>query len=185
MADRYPTDRFDDIPVGGRIGAHRAPPRRGGGWVRFAWAALATGILVAAGVIGLSLLGPSGDVGLPFVPASASPSESVAPSVAPSLDAAVPITVLNGTTTTGLAGAVGDLLVDRGWGGAAIGIGTRAGADESDIRSTVVYYGDASHEAAAKALVEDLGVGVARQSDRYPESPVTVVLGYDYVLPTP
>ena len=50
-----PRDRFDDVPADlARVGAHRAPARRGRGFVTFAWAALATGALVGAGVLGLS-----------------------------------------------------------------------------------------------------------------------------------
>ena len=49
-------DRFDNLPEGLlRIGAHRAAAKRGRGWIAFAWAALATGILVALGLYGLAI----------------------------------------------------------------------------------------------------------------------------------
>ena len=34
---------MDDLQ---RVGAHRAPKKRGGGWIGFGWAVLATGVLV-------------------------------------------------------------------------------------------------------------------------------------------
>ena len=48
-------DRFDDIPSDiVRVGAHRAPAKRGRVWIRLAWAALATGVLIVGGLYGLS-----------------------------------------------------------------------------------------------------------------------------------
>ena len=136
MAKTHPTDRFDEIPDGlERVGAHRARAAPGRGWVGFAWAALATGVLVLAGVIALALFDDAINIELPFAAdgsASAEPSaepapESTAvpgeepsapPAVVPSLDPEVAITVLNGTATAGLANRVGDALVTGGWCGA-------------------------------------------------------------------
>ncbi|WP_165068253.1 LytR C-terminal domain-containing protein [Marisediminicola senii] len=186
MPTSYPPDRFDTLPDDiARIGAHRAPPAKGRGWIAFAWAALATGILVAIGVVALVLFTnsinfdlPSGDTATsPSAEASEEPAEET---VEPRLDATIPITVLNGTSTSGLAGSAGDRLVEEGWEGAAIGVGNRANADASDIETTVVYYSDAANEAAALALVESLGVGDIRQSTDYPQSPLVVLLGADY-----
>ena len=51
MAQKFPRDRFDSIPHGiDRVGAHRAPARRGAKWIAFGWAALATVVLVAVGI---------------------------------------------------------------------------------------------------------------------------------------
>ena len=60
MAEKYPRDRFDDIPDGiQRVGAHRAPRPKGSGWIAVGWAALAVVVLVAAGIFGLSLVSGS------------------------------------------------------------------------------------------------------------------------------
>lgn len=189
MAKTFPPDRFDSIPEDlTRVGAHRAPPRRGRGWITFAWAALATGILVAGGVIALSLFTDSINIDLPFTPGpaasvDASPTSSVAETAAPQQDPNIAITILNGTGTQGLANTVGDDLVARGWAGAAIGVGSRANAGADDVTSTVVFYSDPINEAAARALVADLGVGEIRFGEEYPASPVTVLLGADYQVP--
>ncbi len=202
MATRYVPDRFDTLPDGiDRVGAHRAPGKSRRGWVGFAWAALATGLLVGAGILGLSLFSDS--INLPFTEAGSGggvaeplPSESVPETAAPVLNPDVSITVLNGTTTPLLANTVGDSLVAGGWCGAT-GVdevadgpcagrsaeGARLNAATQDVESTVVYYRDAADEGAARALVESLGAGDAQLSDVYPESPITVVIGADYTVP--
>ena len=192
MATRTPTDRFDDLPDGlDRVGSHRAPERRGRSWIALAWAALATGLLVGAGVVGLSLFTDSiRNIELPFSSSTgtaatpdAAPSEDAAPSVTPAIDSALPITVLNGTATEGLANDVGNLLESEGWNGAALGVGSRSSAATTDVATTVVFFLDAASEGAALALVDSLGVGEIRLSQEYPSSPVTVLLGADYALP--
>lgn len=201
MATRYVPDRFDTLSDGiDRVGAHRAPATSGRGWVGFAWAALATGLLVGGGILGLSLFTDS--INLPFTDALGGdtaqplPDETVPETVAPVQNPDVSISVLNGTTTQGLANAVGDTLVAGGWCGAT-GVnevtdgpcvgrsseGSRANAATQDISATVVYYRDAVDESAARALVESLGVGEVQLSDVYPQSPITVVVGADYTSP--
>ncbi|WP_349897696.1 LytR C-terminal domain-containing protein [Parafrigoribacterium soli] len=164
-----------------RVGAHRAPARNGRGWIAFGWAAVATLVLIVAGLYALSTLTP-GRIHLPFEAQSASPSASATPkaaaTAAPKLDPTVPITVLNGTTTQGLATKVGDYLVAQGWTGAGP-LGTRANASESTIAKTVVYYKDAADEGAARALVKTLAVGEIRLSTDFNDR-ITVVLGSDY-----
>ncbi|MES2094544.1 MAG: LytR C-terminal domain-containing protein [Actinomycetota bacterium] len=182
-----PTDRFDSVPDDLlRTGAHRAAPRRGRGWIAFAWAALATGVLFAAGLFGLAVI--RGTIELPFAApsASASPRPSVIPTpttLPAKIDPALAITVLNGTPTKGLASAVGDNLVKQGWTGASSTIGSRTNAGSTDVATTVVYYTDAANEPAARAMLLSLKVGAIRLSTAYPGSPITVVLGRDYVLP--
>lgn len=191
METAPPTDRFDDIPEDlDRVGAHRAPVKRGRGWIAFAWAALATGVLVLAGVLGLAAFSDSISIDLPFESSASAPAEDTgateeAPveTVEPALDPTVAISVLNGTANVGLAGVVGDSLVEAGWGGAAADVGTRANAATDDVATTVVYYQSAEQEAAALALVQSLGVGEIRLSQDYPSSPITVLIGADYPLP--
>ena len=187
MATHFPPDRFDSIPDDvGRVGAHRGPIPARRKWVLFAWAALATGLLVLGGVAGLALISDSIKFDLPFEQgaASAEPSASEPAAVTPQLDPEIPITVLNGTTTAGLAGRVGDFLEAQGWDGAAIGIGARSTAASQDVAETVVVYSDPANEAAALALVETLGIGAPLLGDEYPTSPMTVVVGTDFDFPT-
>jgi hypothetical protein len=178
----FPKDRFDSVPEDLlRVGAHRAPARKGGGWLAFAWAALATLVLIAAGLYGLSAL--KGSLQLPFVQASQTPTASATPkptpTASPKLDATAPITVLNGTKTVGLATTVGDYLVKQGWTGAGTDLGTRANASSNTIDKTLVYYTTPEAEAAARALVQTLGVGDVRLSDSFNDR-LTIVLGSDY-----
>lgn len=109
MANK-PTDRFDSVPDDLlRTGAHRAAPKRGRGWFAFAWAALATGVLVAAGLFGLAVI--RGTINLPSAThnssatatARPSPTPSPTPTIEAKIDPTLAITVLNGTKTKGLA----------------------------------------------------------------------------------
>jgi hypothetical protein len=182
-----PTDRFDSVPDDLlRTGAHRSAPKKGRGWIAFAWAALATGVLVAAGLFGLAVI--RGTINVPFAapsaPASLKPTPTpTTPAIQAKIDPSLPITVLNGTTTKGLATAAGNDLVKQGWTGASEQIGSRTNAGATNITKTVVYYGDAANEAAARAMVLSLKIGEIRLSPAYPGSKITVVLGSDYVLP--
>ena len=210
MAKTFPTDRFDSIPSDlTRVGAHRAVPKRGRGWIAFAWAALATGILVAAGVIALTLFTNSLNFTLPFASfgggasasgiatgtgtgtdtgtsdgPSASPSPSVVETADPVLDPKIQIAVLNGTKTPRLANTVGDSLVAAGWGGAAIGVGSRGTAASDTVKTTVVYYSDVANEGAARALLQHLKVGTIKFGTEYPSSAITILLGADYKTTT-
>jgi len=187
----YPRDRFDQHPDDlKRIGAHRGPKKKGRGWIGFAWALLATGILVFGGLYGLSKY-VGIDVGLPFFQAEVTPTPTPTPTptMDPVLDPAtidparsIRTTVLNGTTTVGLQDTVGDALAAAGWT-----IDTKLNASESDIEKTTVYYSDPLNEDVARGLVVALGVGEIRlvTADTFPGTPVTIVLGADYPGVTP
>lgn len=180
----FPKDRFDELPEDlQRVGAHRAPARRGRGWIGFGWSVLATLVLVVSGVFALSVINE--DFRLPFLQAeeeepSIAPIPSEEPQAEPTQDPSVSITVLNGTPMAGLATTVGDQLVELGWTGASLGTGSRANAADRDIDDTIVYYSDPELEGVARGLVIDLGVGEVRLSNDYPNSPITIVLGADY-----
>lgn len=184
-----PKDRFDSVPDDLlRTGAHRGAPKKGRGWITFSWAALATVVLVAAGLVALALTtGKSTD--LPFFNSpSASPSSTTttptpSPTATAAINPTIAIQVLNGTPTNGLATAVGDNLVEKGWGGASPEIGNRADASTHDLKTTDVYYSDPANEGAARALAAELKADSVKLSTAYPTSPITVVLGSDYVLP--
>lgn len=184
----FPNDRFDDIPEDlVRVGAHRTPPRRGRGWVMFAWAALATGILVVGGLYGLSRFDPSIDFALPVFDGGEEPgpSSSPTPSATPVTDpSTVPpelglsLSVFNGTPTDGLQDAVADQLAAAGWPDPV-----RANAVDRDETVTTIYYWSTDFEGIALGLRELLGVGNPVLSDAFPGAPVTIVLGTDYAPP--
>ncbi|WP_166877556.1 LytR C-terminal domain-containing protein [Salinibacterium sp. ZJ450] len=185
---RLPTDQFDELPDDlYRVGAHRAAPRKGRGWIVVVWAALACVLLTAAGLFGLSQLG--GSVSLPGLSAQEAPDEAPAaegeaqadPVTDPStIDAStISITVLNGTATSGLANDVGDQLEEAGWP-----IGSRTNTAESNVEKTTVYYGAAENEGIARGLAQALGATEVSLSDAFPGAPITIVLGSDYTPPT-
>lgn len=185
MATTYKKDRFDEVPDDLlRVGAHRSPRRRGSGWVAFAWAVLATLVLVALGAVWI--LGIDKNINLGFGGAAASPSASASavpsttPTVAPTLDPDLSVIVLNGTATAGLAGDVTSTLKDAGWS-----VDTPTNADSSDVTKTVVYYSKASLEGAAKGVAGSLKSVTIKLSQDYAESAddLTVVIGSDYPLP--
>lgn len=192
MATSFQHDRFDELPDDlQRVGAHRVPRKPGRRWVGFAWAALATVVLVGAGVVGLMVLNGQLDAGSDTsagAPSASAPAATegeapvdAPPPVEPIVDPALAVTVLNGTPTTGVAGAVGDLLTEAGWT-----VATRSNAATEDFTTTTVYYGDPALEAAAKGIVLSLPNATIAQSDDFAElgsASLVVVVGSDYVLP--
>ncbi len=180
MAEKTEHDQFDDLAPGlDRRGVHRAPKRRGAGFVPFAWAALATGVLVVGGVGTLIVTSDSismkdfeGIFALPTATASATPRVTPAPTI----DPASVVNVLNATETTGLATEVGDQLAGEGWT-----IGAKSNASEL-AEKTYIYYGNPSLEGAARGLAKSLGYGEIKLTDAYIESSaqLTLVIGADY-----
>lgn len=184
----YTPDRFDEIPASlGRVGAHRAPAPRGRRWIVVAWAALASGVLVVAGLYGLSLISdrvtfplPGLDTAepMPTPSESASAPASVEPITDPALaelPAGFTITVLNGTEVDGLGAAARDLLAAPGWP-----VGTVTAAAQTDLAETVVYYSDPALEGVAAGMASLLGAGVIELSDAFPGAPITIALGADF-----
>lgn len=182
----FPPDRYDEVPVDlKRVGAHRAPRRRGRGAIAFAWAALATGLLVVAGLYGLSRVNPSISFELPNfgggAEAAASPAPTVSPAAPVTDPASVPkalklaISILNGTATENLQNVAGDAIKEAGWPDPS-----RNPASTTDIASTTIYYTSADYEGIARGLLQLLGVdGKVALTDKY-ANPVTIVLGADY-----
>lgn len=182
----FPPDQFDDIPTDlARVGAHRAPARRGLGWIRFGWAVLATAVLVVAGLFGLSLMNPNFKLDLPF---AGGPSQSAGPtfSATPTAEAVtdptkvdpklnLSISVLNASKSDGAQDKAGDAIKAAGWPDPA-----RANATVRSEKTTVVYYSSSAFEGIARGMVVLLGVGAIQLSDAYPGAPVTIVLGDDY-----
>ncbi|HYI34017.1 MAG TPA: LytR C-terminal domain-containing protein [Glaciibacter sp.] len=192
MPNRYPKDRFDDLPRKlDRVGAHRAAAAKRSGWVALWWALAATILLVAGGVVGLFLLNerldfalPSGETPRPSASATPpatpapSPTPTSIPTPEPTIDPALSITVLNGTPGVGVAGGVAELLAAEGWT-----VGATADASSEDVPETVVYYADASLEGAARGVAGSVpGSDILLSSD-FADSgaDLTVVIGNDYV----
>jgi len=199
---KLPADSFDSLPKGStRTGAHRGPRRAGRGWIALAWAALVTGLLVGAGVIGLfvindriqftDLIGGGASTGATETP-------TPTPTITPVVDAALSVTVLNGTATAGLAADVGQAMRDAGWAGVA----SLANASSTNFPTTTVYYLDAANEAAATGLANSLyakaqsdatanGITLGATafrielSQQFPGAALTAVLGTDFLSETP
>ncbi|MGV8857817.1 LytR C-terminal domain-containing protein [Rhodoglobus sp.] len=183
----YPKDRFDEQPDDiERVGAHRGPKRRGGGWIGLAWALLATGILVFGGLFALSQY-LDDDLGIPLFAspeepaATPEPIETVEPLTDPTtIDPARALTIdiLNGTPETGVQTSLLDELTAVGWP-----MGSAAPASQRDIEDTYVYYSNPDDEDVAAGLINALGIGEIRliEADVFPAAQLTIVLGTDYL----
>ena len=172
-----PRDRFDDVPADlARVGAHRAPARRGRGLATFGWAALATGVLVGAGVLGLSVI----ERGVATTGGGTTSSSSSAAAAVPAatIDPNASVVVLNATKTSGLAASAAATAKSDGWK-----VGSTANADTQDVKVSTVYYGAKSAQGAALGLAKSLGIGRTQQSTRFDvqgRTRLTVVLGSDF-----
>lgn len=186
---RYPHDRYDDAPANlNRVGAHRAPPKKGRGLVVFAWAALSTGVLVLGGLWAVSLVDDSVSFDLPglstpIATPGATNDSAAAPTAEPVTDPAtidparlISITVLNGTSVDRQQDVAGAQLSKGGWP-----VGSLTLASTSDIATTTVYYNNPLDEDVARGVVLALGVGDVVESTAFVGAPITVVLGADYV----
>jgi hypothetical protein len=182
----FPQDQFDVVPAElKRVGAHRAPRPKGRGAIAFAWAALATGILVVGGLYGLSRVNPDITFALPDFGGGGDPAatpSSTASSVPPVTDPTtvdpdldLSISVLNGSGTDGLHNVAGDAIKAAGWPNPA-----RNPSTTRDEETTVIYYRSTEFEGIALGLSQLLGVGTIQLSDKYLGAPVTIVVGNDY-----
>lgn len=185
----FPRDQFDELPHDvDRIGAHRAPRKRGRGWIAFGWATLATAVLIVAGLFVLSLFDPRFE--LPIFPGeSATPSETPTviqtaepvtdpATVDPALMQTLTISVLNGTPTQGLSNQAADQIAAAGWPDPS-----RAAASDTSETETYVYYPSPEYEGIARGIMQLVGAVDVRLSDAFPTATITVVLGADYVPP--
>lgn len=183
----YPRDRFDDLPAdSGRVGAHRAENPHMRGWVVFLWAAVATLVLIVAGIFATLVL--SGRVSLA---PDAAPEPTPTATIEPVIDTAYDVLVLNATPEAGLATQVKDVLVEAGWSADQV---NASEAGTSDFAETTVYYAFPGDEAAAAGVAELLGGARIEQSDFYQptddaatedvdeseSAQLTVVIGLDH-----
>lgn len=182
MASSYPQDRFDEIPKDAeRVGAHRRPPRPHHGWITFAWAALATGVIVGLGVVGLLVINSRVEFNDVFTPPTgiADTTATPTPTAVATTDPAASVAVLNGTAESGLAATAGDALTTAGWTVATVG-----NADTEDEAVTTVYYSDATLEGAALGLAAAIGSTTTVLSPEVAQTgDLVLVLGADYVAP--
>lgn len=165
----YPHDRFDRAPgTLARVGAHRAPRRRGRGWITAGWAALATVVLVTVGVLGLTQIDRQ----------VADTGATAAPLVTPTVDPGSSVVMLNATTTAGLAAGASRKATAAGWK-----VTSTANADASNVKRTTVYYTTAPQAGAAAGLAKTLGVSRTALSTKFAvegSNRLTVVLGADF-----
>lgn len=188
-----PRDRFDDLPDDiVRVGAHRGPRKRGQGWIAFAWAALATGVLVVGGLYALAQVNPDISFTLPdFGGGVAGPDteQTTAPPVEPITDPALAdpayeytFSILNGSPLDGAQQDAEIQLQNAGWPDDDI---SGANAAQRDLEATQIYYNGAQYEAVALGIAQLLGAepALVRNSDFYSGGAITIVLGADYTPP--
>ncbi|AZZ55911.1 LytR C-terminal domain-containing protein [Rathayibacter iranicus] len=173
MSNTHPTDRFDEaLATEGRVGAHRRPPAPHARAIAFAWAALATGVIVLLGFIGLLVI----DDRVEFTDVFTAPTAGATPTTAATVDPTLGVSALNGTATAGLAAKASSALTAAGWS-----VPTVANANTEDVTVTTIYYTDPALEGAALGLADSLGVGTLTLSQDFAETgTVVVVLGADF-----
>ncbi len=181
----FPKDRFDDLPPDlQRVGAHRAVPKGGRGWIAFAWAALASGRPGARGPVRYRLPRQRRPRSLPAgAPPRRRPPRRRPPRRSPITDPAtiasrsalITITILNGTA---------DPAIEAGCGGQARRMAGRhqvtAGRDLRTSRPPRSTTATPLNEDVARGVVLALGVGEIRLIDvtQMPSAaPVVLVLG--------
>ena len=187
----FPKDQFDTLPEDlTRTGAHRAPKKKGGGWLGFLAAIVATALLVVGGLYAVASINSDIEFQIPGLGTesdeAAEPTVSATPTVEPLLNAAdldkkrkITITVLNGTEVSKLQEKAGKALKKLKWP-----VTSTTAASANDIEDTVVYYSNPDDEDVARGLVAALGTGTVRESTNFPGAPVTIVLGTDYATLT-
>jgi hypothetical protein len=105
---------------------------------------------------------------------SATRSATSTPQPTASADRTLAVTVLNATSTRGLAARAADRLKTAGWSIRS------TGNYRSGLSATTVFYGQASLEATARAVAADLGTTAVSESADFGATRVTVVLSGDY-----
>lgn len=120
--------------------------------------------------------GPSATTGATAKqPGTATAPGSAAPTTpAAAADRTVAVSVLNSTSTSGLAAKGATRLKTAGWSIRS------TGNYRGTVPGTTVFYGQASLRATAQAVAADLGVGTVSESAQFGSKRVTVVLGGDF-----
>lgn len=180
MSEKFPTDRFDDVPPEiQRVGAHRSSGRSLSPWLIFAWAALVTGLIVGGSTA--YILGSSGKLQAFLFPVS-TPTPTPTPTATPTLAPDLAVNVFNATPIVGLATTVGNQLAAAG-----VPVGVKANASVTDAKKTIVFYSTKAAEGAARGVCVALKNSCQiKLTSAYASSqaPLTLVLGADYKMPT-
>lgn len=106
----------------------------------------------------------------------------VEPQVAPALDPAAPVVVLNGTSMPGFGAVVDGIITQNQWGQILFS----GDAAASDVEISAVFYSAPEDEAAALGLAKELGGVSIYQNDEYAQeygARLVVLLGADYAGP--
>jgi len=179
----FRTDQFDNLPENiDRVGAHRGPKVKGRGWITFAWAVLATAVLVVGGLYVLSIFNSSIKFGLgPSAGSTATASSTPTPVITPIDDPKtitarnITVTVLNGTDIVGLQTKAAAKLTAKGWNVIAT-----ANSTATNLKTSTVYYSIAANEDVAEGIQSLLGAQDIQFSSAFPGSSITVVVGSDF-----
>jgi cytoskeletal protein RodZ len=207
---KFPPDRFDGIPDSPhRVGAHRSGAARHTGWIVFAWAALACGVLVAAGIGVLKIVDnnnqftdTSTSAATSSAPSSSAPASSSSASSTPSSPASsasqtptapsTPTPLLDPSKIDSSVTSIVVLNSTQRAGLAANASGilknggwvVRSTGDTASAASTsTVYYTNsaADNQSIALGIAQKLGITNVQPSTAFPNATITVVLGSDYV----
>lgn len=165
MSQKFPTDEFDSVaPQGGRHRTRRTARDVVREFLRIMTASAVVGALA---IVGLKIA----DGSVQINPADLiAPSSSSAPSVK-----GTAVTVIDGTSKTGLASKVAHSLLDAGWN-----VLTADNLNVSpEVATTTVFITSAEFEQASKTLLKTLGNYKVEVSGAYADA-ITVVLGLDY-----
>ena len=180
MSEKFPADRFDDVPPEiQRVGVHRSSGRSLSPWLIFAWAALITGLIV--GGSSAYIFGSNGKLQAFLFPVS-TPSPTPTPTATPTVAPDILVNVFNATPIVGLATTVGDQLAAAG-----VLVGVKSNASVTDTKKTIVFYSTKGTEGAARGVCVALNNSCQiKLTSAYASSqaPLTLVLGADYKIPT-
>lgn len=208
---KFPPDRFDGIPESPhRVGAHRSGVARHTGWIVFAWAALACGVLVAAGIGVLKVVdnnnqftdtSTSAATSSATSPASSSSTSSSTPTkTSPPASSAsqtptapsTPTPLLDPSKIDSSVTSIVILNSTQRAGLAANASGVlknggwvvrSTGNTASAASTSTVYYTNsaADNQSIALGVAQKLGITNVQPSTAFPNATITVVLGSDYV----
>lgn len=114
----------------------------------------------------------------PAAPESGAEPTEVATTPAAQADLTTGVTVLNGTSTTGLASRTGDRLTNAGFTTVSIPSGVYS---ETDPDLTTVYYASPEDLGTAQAAASTLGItNVVESAAAAQSNPIVVILRSDY-----
>lgn len=161
MSKKFPLDEFDQLPAhGGRHRIRRTAADRVREFFRYMLISL---VVATVGYFGFTWV-DSGNLFSAPVPTN---------NVQVDVTKGYPVTVLDGTGTTGAASVVAHKVLDAGW--------TVVTADSLPKKTgkTVIFYSNVDYKATAESLLAVVGKYPIKLDINYSD-PITVVLGSDY-----